>query len=101
MSVQPLLHEFLSQLARSTAISYVSFHFSPLVLEPDLDFILSQTQIFGQFGPAGLGKIAIPVELTLQSINLQATESSSRPFLIFPILSLPEVILSYVTFQLL
>ena len=51
----------------------------PLVLEPDLDLVLRQSQLLGQPLPPCLCEVAARAELALQPLNLLAVEGRARP----------------------
>ena len=59
-------------------------HLGPLVLKPDLDLVLRQSQLLGQPLPPRLCEVAARAELALQPLNLLAVEGRARPLAPFP-----------------
>ena len=79
MVVEALRSEHLCQVA---LVSRGLLQLSPLILEPDLDLRLVQSQLIGQVAPPVLGEVAVVVKLLPQPSQLLGAEGGAGALLL-------------------
>ena len=84
MVVQPLRHQLHCQVVLQSA-RFLDLR--SLVLKPDFDLRLAETEFFGQISPSLLGQVVALLELLLQSLQLGGAEGRTRALFVFRFLS--------------
>lgn len=80
MVVQSLCHQVLGQ---RVSVPGRFLDFCPFVLEPDFDLRLIEAQLLGEALPALLGQVPVPLELSLQPLQLFCGEGCPGSLVLF------------------